>query len=311
MTWRFAVRRLGDAVLTAFLVFTFVFFAMRLLPGDPVVAMLGDRASAETIANVRRTLGLDQPILVQYGQFLWGLAHLDLGKSLVNGVDVATTMARHLPYTIMLTIAATLIGMAIGIPAGVASAMRAGGATDHATRFVSLFGSALPDFYVGLLLLTVFGLKLGWFPLLGGGDTAFDLHHLVLPATALGILKGFGLMRLTRTAVIDVAGRDYIRTARALGLSERTVVWQHIVRNAMIPITTQLSLSIVATLGGTIAIELVFSRPGVGQLLVGAVTSRDYTLIQGGLVLLSVLVVAVNLVTDLLYAVLDPRVKEA
>lgn len=309
--WRFAVKRLGDAILTAFLVFTFVFFAMRILPGDPVIAMLGDRASQATIDNVRRTLGLDQPILLQYAKFLWGLLHLDLGKSLVNGVDVATTMFRHLPYTIMLTIAATLIGMVIGIPAGVISAMRAGGGTDHATRLVSLFGSSLPDFYVGLLLLTVFGLQLGWFPLLGGGDTAFDLHHLVLPAATLGLLKGFGLMRLTRTAVIDVAGRDYVRTARALGLSERAVVWQHVVRNAMIPITTQLSLSIIATLGGTIAIELVFNRPGVGQLLVGAVTARDYTLIQGGLVLLSVLVVCVNLATDLLYAVIDPRVKEA
>jgi ABC-type dipeptide/oligopeptide/nickel transport system permease component len=307
--WRFALKRLADAILTALLVFTFVFFAMRLLPGDPVIAMLGDRASAQTIENVRRTLGLDQPLLVQYGRFLWGLLHLDLGKSLVNGVDVAQTMFRHLPYTIMLTVAATLIGMVIGIPAGVAAAMRPGGGADHSTRLVSLFGSALPDFYVGLLLLTVFGLKLGWFPLLGGGDTPFDLRYLVLPAMTLGLLKGFGLMRLTRTAVIDVSGRDYVRTARALGLSEREVVWQHVVRNAMIPIATQLSLSIIATLGGTIAIELVFNRPGVGQLLVGAVTSRDYTLIQGGIVVLSVLVVAVNLATDLLYAVIDPRVK--
>ncbi len=308
--WRFAVRRLADAVLTALLVFTSVFFAMRLLPGDPVIAMLGDRASAATIENVRRTLGLDQPLLVQYGKFLWGLLHLDLGKSLINGVDVTATMVRHLPYTIMLTITATLIGIVIGIPAGVAAAMRPGGGSDHSTRLVSLFGSALPDFYVGLLLLTIFGLKLGWFPLLGGGDTPFDLSHLALPALTLGLLKGFGLMRLTRTAVIDVAGRDYVRTARSLGLSERAVVWQHVVRNAMIPIATQLSLSIIATLGGTIAVELVFNRPGVGQLLVGAVTSRDYTLIQGGLVLLSLLVVAVNLVTDLLYVVIDPRVKE-
>lgn len=308
--WRFAVKRLADAVLTALLVFTSVFFAMRLLPGDPVIAMLGDRASAATIENVRRTLGLDQPMLVQYGKFLWGLLHLDLGKSLINGVDVAATMLRHLPYTIMLTVAATLIGVVIGIPAGVAAAMRPGGGGDHSTRLVSLFGSALPDFYVGLLLLTVFGLKLGWFPLLGGGESPFDLSFLALPALTLGLLKGFGLMRLTRTAVIDVAGRDYVRTARSLGLGERSVVWRHIVRNAMVPIATQLSLSIIATLGGTIAVELVFNRPGVGQLLVGAVTSRDYTLIQGGLVLLSLLVVAVNLVTDLLYVVIDPRVKE-
>jgi ABC-type dipeptide/oligopeptide/nickel transport system permease component len=308
--YRFAVMRLGEAVLTAFLVFTLVFFAMRLLPGDPVVAMLGDRASAATLENIRRKLGLDQPLAVQYARFLWGLLRADLGQSMVNGMDVAATMLRHLPYTIALTVAATLIGVAIGIPAGVASAMRAGGAADHASRLASLFGSALPDYYVGLLLLSLFGLKLGWFPLLGGGETALALHHLALPALTLGLLKGFGLMRLTRTAVIDVAGRDYVRTARAMGLGEGAVVWRHILRNAMIPVVTQLSLSIVATLGGTIAIELVFNRPGVGQLLVGAVTARDYTLIQGGLVLLSVLVVAVNFATDLIYAAIDPRVKD-
>jgi peptide/nickel transport system permease protein len=305
----FVLKRAGEAILTAFLVFSFVFFAMRLLPGDPVVAMLGDRAGAEAIENARRALGLDQPLIVQYGQFLWGLLHLDLGHSLVNKVDVGATMARHLPYTIMLTIASTLIGIVVGLPPGVWGALKPGGGADHSSRLVSLFGSALPDFYVGLVLLVIFGLKLHWFPLLGGGKTPFDLRYLALPAITLGVLKGFGLIRFTRTAVLDASGRDFVRTARSLGLSERTVVWKHVLRNAMIPITTQVSLSIIATLGGTIAIELVFNRPGVGQLLVGAITSRDYTLIQGGLVILSVLVVAVNLATDLLYVVFDPRVR--
>ena len=306
---KFLFKRSLDALLTAFLVFTFVFFAMRLLPGDPVVAMLGDRAGAETIENVRRSLGLDRALLVQYGTFLWDLLHLDLGRSLINGASVGEMMARNLPYTIALTIASTVIGIVVGIPLGVLSALRAGEATDHATRLVSLFGSALPDFYVGVLFLLLFGLTLGWFPLLGGGSAPFDLRYLAMPAMALGLLKGFGFVRLTRTAVLDVAGRDYVRTARALGLPARAVTWRHIFRNALIPITTQLSLSIVATLGGTIALELVFNRPGVGQLLVGAVTSRDYTLIQGGIVVLSVLVVFVNFATDLLYAVIDPRVR--
>ncbi|MCY6381907.1 ABC transporter permease [Hoeflea prorocentri] len=305
----FVLKRTGDAILTAFLVFTFVFFAMRLLPGDPVVAMLGDRAGAETIANVRRSLGLDQPLLVQYGHFLRDLLHFDLGTSLINGASVGEMMARNLPYTIMLTLASTVVGIVIGLPLGVLSAMRAGKMTDHTTRVVSLFGSALPDFYVGVLFLLFFGLTLRWFPLLGGGSSPFDLYHLAMPAMALGMLKGFGFVRLTRTAVLDVAGRDFVRTARALGLPRRDVVWRHILRNAMIPISTHLSLSIVATLGGTIALELVFNRPGVGQLLVGAVTSRDYTLIQGGIVILSILVVFVNLITDLLYAVIDPRVR--
>lgn len=305
----FVLKRAGEALLTAFLVFSFVFFAMRLLPGDPVIAMLGDRAGAEAIENARRTLGLDQPLLVQYGQFLWGLLHFDLGQSLVNRVDVGSTMARHLPFTIMLTISSTLIGILVGLPPGVLAAMKAGRGADHSTRLVALFGSALPDFYIGLVLLVVFGLRLHWFPLLGGGKSALDLSYLALPAITLGVLKGFGLIRFARTAVLDASGRDYVRTARSLGLSEQTVIWRHILRNAMIPITTQISLSVIATLGGTIAIELVFNRPGVGQLLVGAITSRDYTLIQGGLVMLSLLVVAVNLVTDLLYAVIDPRVR--
>lgn len=308
---RFVFKRTLDAILTAFLVFSFVFFAMRLLPGDPVIAMLGDRASAETIASVRTSLGLDKPIMVQYGEFLWGLVNFDLGQSLINRASVTETMMRNLPYTIALTIASTIIGVLVGVPLGVLSAMRAGKATDHVTRLGSLVGSALPDFYLGVLFLMLFGLTLGWFPLLGGGDTAFDLRYLVMPAMTLGLLKGFGLIRLTRTAVLDVAGRDYVRTAEALGMSRQNVIWRHIFRNALIPVTTHLSLSVIATLGGTIAIELVFNRPGVGQLLVGAVTSRDYTLIQGGIVILSVLVVTINFLTDLLYAVIDPRVRTA
>jgi ABC-type dipeptide/oligopeptide/nickel transport system permease component len=305
---RFVLKRTGDAILTAFLVFSFVFFAMRLLPGDPVIAMLGDRASAETIENVRISLGLHKPILVQYGDFLWGLLNFDLGNSLINRASVGQTMMRNLPYTIALTVASTVIGIIVGIPLGVLSAMRAGKATDHSTRLASLFGSALPDFYVGVLFLLLFGLTLRWFPLLGGGDHPFDLRYLAMPATALGLLKGFGLIRLTRTAVLDVAGRDYVRTAEALGMSRQNVIWQHIFRNALLPVTTHLSLSVIATLGGTIALELVFNRPGVGQLLVGAVTSRDYTLIQGGIVILSILVVSINFLTDVLYAVIDPRV---
>ncbi|ODT72549.1 MAG: glutathione ABC transporter permease [Pelagibacterium sp. SCN 63-23] len=308
---RFVLRRTGDAILTAFLVFSFVFFAMRLLPGDPVIAMLGDRASAETIENVRASLGLDKPLLVQYGEFVWGLLNFDLGTSLINRASVSETMMRNLPYTIALTIASTIIGIVIGIPAGVVSAMRAGKATDHATRIGSLFGSALPDFYLGVLFLLLFGLTLRWFPLLGGGENPFDLRYLAMPAFTLGLLKGFGMIRLTRTAVLDVTGRDYVRTAEALGMSRRNVVWRHIFRNALIPVTTYLSLSVIATLGGTIAIELVFNRPGVGQLLVGAVTSRDYALIQGGIVILSVLVVTINFLTDLLYALIDPRVRTA
>jgi len=309
---RLLARRLSGALVTAFAVVTLVFVAMRLLPGDPVLAMLGDSASAADIAAARTALGLDRPLLEQYLGFLGGLLQGDLGTSLVNRTSVLEQLVRALPYTLMLTAAAELVGLCIGIPLGVLAAVRQGGAADQLSRGFALAGFAVPDFYVGVILLLVFGLSLGWFPLVGGGETLpAMLHSLVLPALALGLVKAASMTRLTRAAMLDVLGRDFVRAALAKGIPPATVVRRHALRNALLPILTQSSQSIIATLGGSIAIELVFSRPGVGKLLIGAVVARDYVTIQGGLVVLALLVVLVNLLTDLAYAAADPRVRVA
>ena len=218
-------RRLAGALVTAFAVVTLVFVAMRLLPGDPVLAMLGDSASAADIAAARSALGLDRPLLEQYLGFMGGLLQGDLGTSLINRTSVLEQLLRALPYTLMLTAAAELVGLTIGIPLGVLAAVRQGGAADQVSRGFALVGFAVPDFYVGVILLLVFGLSLGWFPLVGGGETLpAMLHSLVLPALALGLIKSASMTRLTRAAMLDVLGRDFVRTALAKGIPPATVV---------------------------------------------------------------------------------------
>jgi peptide/nickel transport system permease protein len=308
--WRFIIRRLVDAVPTALLVLTLVFLAMRLLPGDPAIAVLGDLAGEEQIARFRERLGLNEPLWRQYLDFLVNTLQGDFGRSLVNNVPIGQLLARHLPYTIELTIGATIIGLLIGIPIGVLSAVKRNTAADYLARLFALAGFSVPDFYLGAILLIVFALAVDWFPIMGGGEGFLDrMYHLFLPALTLGLIKAAFITRLTRSAMLEVLRRDYVRTARSKGLAERRVLYKHALRNAMLPVVTGLGIYTLATLSGSIAIELVFSRPGVGQLLIGAVASRDYPMIQAGLVVFSLFVVLVNMATDLLYAAIDPRIR--
>lgn len=308
--WRYIIRRLIDAVPTALLVMTLVFLAMRVLPGDPAIAVLGDFAGAEQIARFRERMGLNEPLWRQYIDFLVNTLQGDFGRSLVNNVPIGQLLARHLPYTIELTIGATLIGLMIGIPIGILSAVRRNAGIDYVARLFALAGFSVPDFYLGAILLIVFALSFGWFPIMGGGEEFFDrMYHLFLPALTLGLIKAAFITRLTRSAMLEVLRRDYVRTARSKGLGERRVLYKHALRNAMIPVATGLGIYTLTTLSGSIAIELVFSRPGVGQLLIGAVSSRDYPMIQAGLVVFSLFVVLVNMITDLLYAAIDPRIR--
>lgn len=308
--WRFIIRRLVDAVPTALLVLTLVFLAMRLLPGDPAIAVLGDLAGEEQIARFRERLGLNEPLWRQYLDFLVNTLQGDFGRSLVNNVPIGQLLARHLPYTIELTIGATIIGLLIGIPIGVLSAVKRNTAADYVARLFALAGFSVPDFYLGAILLIVFALAVDWFPIMGGGEGFLDrMYHLFLPALTLGLIKAAFITRLTRSAMLEVLRRDYVRTARSKGLAERRVLYKHALRNAMLPVVTGLGIYTLATLSGSIAIELVFSRPGVGQLLIGAVASRDYPMIQAGLVVFSLFVVLVNMATDLLYAAIDPRIR--
>ena len=309
---RYLMWRLLDAVPTILLVLTLVFVCMRILPGDPALAALGDNALPDQLAAFREKMGLNVPLWQQYLNFLGGVLTLDFGRSLMNNTSVLQLLVYNLPYTIELTIAAMVMGVAAGIPLGVLAATHRNRTADSGVRVFSLIGYAIPDFYLGALLLITFSLNLGWFPINGGGDGFVDrLHHIVLPALTLAFVKAAFLGRLTRTSLLEVFGKDYVRTARAKGASERRVIYRHGLRNALLPLSTGMGLSLLATLSGSVAIELVFNRPGIGKLLIGAITERDYAVIQGGVIVFALFVVLVNLLMDLVYIVIDPRIRVA
>jgi peptide/nickel transport system permease protein len=267
-------------------------------------------ATPDQLAAFRARMGLDAPLWIQYFNFLWGVLTLQLGVSYMTNNSVLGMIAFNLPYTIELTLAAVLMGTAAGVPLGVLGAVRRNKTTDSLIRTFSLIGYAIPDFYLGALLLIVFSLTLGWFPISGGGEGFFDgLHHVFLPALTLAVVKSAFLSRLTRTSLLEVFGKDYVRTARAKGAREGRVVYRHGLRNALLPLTTGLGLSTLATLSGSVAIELVFNRPGVGKMLINAIAERDYSVIQGGVVVFAMFVVLINLLMDLVYIAVDPRVR--
>lgn len=302
--------RLLDAVPTVLLVLTLVFVALRILPGDPALVALGEFATPEQLALFRRQMGLDVPLWRQYFAFIWSMVTLDLGASLINQMPVIQLLRDNLPYTIELTLVATTMGLVCGIPLGVLAAVNRNRLPDTGVRLFSLIGYAIPDFYLGALLLIVFALNLGWFPINGGGAGFLDrLHHVFLPALTLAMVKTAFIGRLTRTALLEVLGKDYVRTARAKGAREPRVIYRHALRNALLPVTTGLGLSLLATLSGSVAIELVFNRPGIGEVLISAIAKRDYPVIQSGVVVFAFFVVAVNLIIDLAYIVVDPRIR--
>jgi len=307
---RYLLLRLADAVPTILLVLTLVFIAMRILPGDPAIAALGDMATPEQLQIFREKMGLNAPLWLQYINFVWGVLTLDFGTSFMNNQSVLRLISYNLPYTIELTIVAMILGVGAGIPLGVLAATHRNKSADSAVRGFSLLGYAVPDFYLGALLLITFSLTLGWFPINSGGEGFFDrMHHVFLPAVTLALVKAAFIGRLTRTSLLEVLGRDYIRTARAKGAREPRVIYRHGLRNALLPLTTGIGLSTLATLSGSVAIELVFNRPGIGKLLISAIAERDYAVIQGGVVVLAMLVVLINLLMDLVYIVVDPRIR--
>ena len=307
---RYILIRFLDAIPTVLMVLTLVFIAMRILPGDPAISALGDNATAEQLAAFRDRMGLNAPLWQQYLTFLWNMLTLDFGRSLMNNTSVNALIAYNLPYTIELTIASVLMGVAIGVPFGVWAATHANEAPDSAMRGFSLIGYAVPDFYLGALLLITFALNLGWFPINGGGDGPIDrLYHVFLPALTLAFIKGAFLGRLTRTALLEVLGRDFVRTARAKGAREPRVIYRHGLRNALLPLTTGLGLSTLSALSGSVAVELVFNRPGLGKMLISAIAERDYAVIQAGVTVFALFVVAVNLLMDLIYVLVDPRIR--
>lgn len=309
---RMLVNRLLDTAVTALLVLTLVFAALRILPGDPAVATLGDTAGTAQIEAFREQLGLNRPLVEQYGYFLWDMLQLDFGRSLVNGDAISAILLANLPYTLQLAAGAILVGMMIGVPAGIVSAINKGRALDYGARVFALVGLCIPDFYLGALMLIAFALTLDWFPIMGGGNGLWgSLYHVALPALTLGLVMAAFTSRLTRSALLEVLGRDYVRTARAKGVSETWVVGKHALRNAMIPVVTGFGIYILTMLSGSISIELIFSRPGIGSVLINGINARDYPVVQAGLVMFSMCVVLVNFGVDIVYALIDPRVRVA
>ncbi|MCX7226004.1 MAG: ABC transporter permease [Burkholderiales bacterium] len=302
--------RLLDVVPTVLLVLTLVFIALRLLPGDPAAVALGDYATPEQLKLFREQMGLNLPLWQQYVDFLWNMLTLDFGQSLVDRTSVLHVIAVNLPYTIELTLVATAMGLLFGIPLGVLAAVHRGKLPDAGVRGFSLIGYAIPDFYLGALFLIVFALNLGWFPINGGGVGFLDrMYHVFLPAVTLAMVKTAFLARLTRTSLLEVLGKDYVRTARAKGARESRVIYRHALRNALLPVTSGLGLSLLATLSGSVAIELVFNRPGIGEVLISAIAKRDYPVVQGGVVVFAAFVVLINLLVDLAYVIVDPRIR--
>ncbi|QYK43111.1 MAG: ABC transporter permease [Paracoccaceae bacterium] len=307
---RYLFLRLLDMVPTVFLVLTLVFVAMRILPGDPALAVLGQNADGGQLEAFRERMGLNDPLWLQYVKFLRDAVQLDFGRSLMTNVPISTLIANNLPHTIYLTITSVAMGLIVGVPLGIWAATQRNRWPDNGLRLYALIGYSVPDFYLGAILLVVFSLHLGWFPINGAGQGFWGgLYHLLLPAAALAFLKSAFMGRLTRTSLLEVMGRDYVRTARAKGAREGRVIFRHSLRNALLPLSTGLGLSILATLSGSVAIELVFNRPGIGRLLITAIQERDYPVIQAGVMMFAFFVIIVNLLMDIVYIIVDPRIR--
>jgi glutathione transport system permease protein len=309
----FLIRRAAFGVATLFAVLTLVFVIVRILPGDPAQLILGDQASREAIEALHARLGLDQPIPLQYLSFLANALRGDWGVSMVTGQPVLAEVLNVLPWTIDLTLVSLALGVALGVPLGVWAAVRRNRFVDYAVRMGSLAGLSFPAFVSAILLLFLFAIELHWFPVISArtGSLQAWTQSITLPAISLGLNSAAYITRVTRSAMLEVLSEDYVRTARAKGSPERIVVWRHALRNALIPIITVAGLYMSTLIGNSVLTEIVFSRPGLGKLLVGALSQRDYTMLQGMMVIYTLAVVVVNLLSDLAYGFVDPRVKLA
>jgi ABC-type dipeptide/oligopeptide/nickel transport system permease component len=305
--------RLALTLPVIWLVVSLVFLLIHLVPGDPILQMLGDGATPVDIDALRHQYGLDQPLWMQYLHYWNAVLHGDLGSSIRLHDSVAHLIVARYPYTVVLTLTALLISLVLALPAGILAAVRRGKWTDQALSVVSLFGLSVPGIALGPVLILVFSILLGWLPVSGasggGAHGGIDWHYLVLPSVAMGASLAAILTRMVRTAMLEELGQDYIRTARAKGLSEVRVVWKHALPNALVPIITVVGLQFGALLAGAIVTEKIFSWPGLGRLVVDAISNRDYALVQGCLLSICMTYVLVNLLTDVAYRWVNPRMR--
>ena len=308
-----ALRRLLSAIPVLFIVSLISFGLMRLIPGDPAASIAGPSATPAQIDQLRRDLGLDEPLLMQLLHYYQGLLQGDFGKSLLLGKGVLAATLERLPVTIGLSLYALVLTLLIGVTSGIIAALRQNTWVDQVAMMIAMLGISIPNFFLGLLMIIFFAVKLGWLP--SGGYVAFSqdpigwLRSTTMPAISLALLQAGLLARITRSGMLEVLRQDYVRTARAKGLPERQVILKHALANALIPIVTVVGIIISLLLSGAVVTEALFSLPGMGQLLTQAVLSRDYPMVQGGLLLVTTFLVVVNILVDILYALIDPRVR--
>ncbi len=308
----YLLRRGAQALLVLLGVSIVCFSLVHLVPGDPIRVSLGTRFDPETYQALRERAGFDQPLPVQYLDYVSSAVTGDLGVSFRSGQPVTAILTERLPATLTLTLAAMVVALLIAIPLGIISAVRQGSKLDYGATVVSQVGVSVPDFWMGILLILLFAGTLGWFPPSGYVSPLENpvewLHHVTLPAVTIGLVSGSILTRFVRSAVLESLSQDYTRTARAKGLPERDVVRRHVLRNAWVPIVTVTGVQLASLLGGVIVVEVIFGWPGLGRLTLDAVQSRDYPVMQGAVLLFATLFLLVNFVVDLLYAALDPRI---
>jgi len=302
--FQYILKRLFSTVPVLVGISLIVFLLLRALPGDPAQVIAGEMATQETVNSIRTQLGLDRPLYVQYGIFLSNLTRLDLGNSARTGQPVSSEIWSRLPNTILLAIVSTMIACLFGIPAGILSAVRHYSLLDYGVMVLALFGLSMPVFWLGLMMIIIFSVKLHLLPAGGIGTPS----HLVLPSLALAFFSTAFIARMTRSSMMEVMGQEFIKTARSKGLLEKVVIFKHALRNAFIPIITVIGLQFGSLLGGAVLTESVFAWPGIGRLIVDSILARDYPMVQGVVLVFALLYILVNLLVDILYAYIDPRI---
>ncbi|WP_038366234.1 ABC transporter permease [Bosea sp. UNC402CLCol] len=311
---KYALKRISLGLPTLLAMFTTIFVIIRIVPGDAAAVILGDQASAGALEALRQQLGLNEPLSQQYLGFLTGLLQGDLGTSLVTKRPVLDEALRVLPNTIELAVASILVGLAIGLPLGVYAAINRNAWPDYVGRLFSLVGLSLPAFVSGILLLLAFAIQLRWFPVIGTTQNAGPWDRLLavaLPALNLGVIMSAYVARVTRASMLSTLGEDYVRTARAKGVAPTTLALRHVLSNSLLPIITVVGLYFGTLIGNAVLTEIVFNRPGLGRLILGALNTRDYTMLQGLMIIFASFVVLANILTDLAYAAVDPRIRTA